>query len=162
MSSFNCALTSFECWECKWWNEALSSWIYFFDTFCIYYILPIYAIAQDMPHAIPQTQSLFYLHRLRPQPGTGSPKEMRVGVLNSKQWRPLRAAVTVRNAETLDKNYYSIPQKMIKEASKFHKRIYLEDKIPRQADFVAFLSYEGCSDSAVFVAHLLSLDHRRR
>lgn len=91
MSSFNCALTSFECWECKWWNETLSSWIYFFDTFCTYYILPIYAIAQDMPHAIPKTQSPFYLYRLRPQPGTSSPKEM--GVLSwSEKFKTVASA----------------------------------------------------------------------
>ena len=42
---------------------ALFSLIYFFGSFCIYYIPHNYVIPQTMPHAIPQTHSPFYPHR---------------------------------------------------------------------------------------------------
>ena len=38
---------------------ALFSLIYFFGSFCIYYIPHNYVIPQAMPHAIPQTHSAF-------------------------------------------------------------------------------------------------------
>ena len=41
---------------------AIFSLIYFFKTFCIYYIPHNYVITQAMPHAIPQTHSSFYPH----------------------------------------------------------------------------------------------------
>ena len=44
-------------------TDALFSLIYFFGSFCVYYIPHIYVIAQAMPHAIPQTHSVFYPHR---------------------------------------------------------------------------------------------------
>ena len=44
---------------------ALFSLIYFFGSFCIYYIPHNYVIPQAMPHAIPQTHSVFYPHRLQ-------------------------------------------------------------------------------------------------
>ena len=43
---------------------AIFSLIYFFKSFCIYYIPHNYVIPQAMPHAIPQTHSAFYPHRL--------------------------------------------------------------------------------------------------
>ena len=45
--------------------RVLSCLIYFFGPFSIYYILHDYVIPQAMPHAIPQTHSSFYLHRLK-------------------------------------------------------------------------------------------------
>ena len=42
---------------------AIFSLIYFFKSFCIYYIPPNYVIPQAMPHAIPQAHSPFYPHR---------------------------------------------------------------------------------------------------
>ena len=39
---------------------AIFSLIYFFKSFCIYYIPHNYVIPQAMPHAIPQTHSSFY------------------------------------------------------------------------------------------------------
>ena len=42
---------------------ALFSLIYFFGSFCIYYIPHNYVTPQAMPHAIPPTHSAFYLHR---------------------------------------------------------------------------------------------------
>ena len=39
------------------------SLIYFFDSFCIYYIPHNYVTPQAMPHAIPQTHSFFYPQR---------------------------------------------------------------------------------------------------
>ena len=44
-------------------KDAIFSLIYFFESFCIYYILHNYVILQAMPHAIPQTHSVFYPHR---------------------------------------------------------------------------------------------------
>ena len=44
---------------------ALFSLIYFFGSFCIYYIPHNYVIPQAMPHAIPQTHSAFYPHRVK-------------------------------------------------------------------------------------------------
>ena len=44
-------------------KDALFSLIYFFGSFCIYYIPHNYTIPQVMPHAIPQTHSAFYPHR---------------------------------------------------------------------------------------------------
>ena len=44
-------------------KDALFSLIYFFGSFCIYYIPHNYTIPQAMPHAIPQTHSAFYPHR---------------------------------------------------------------------------------------------------
>ena len=43
---------------------AIFSLIYFFDSFCIYYIPHNYIFRQAMPHAILQTHSAFYPHRL--------------------------------------------------------------------------------------------------
>ena len=45
-------------------KDALFSLIYFFGSFCIYYIPHNYIIPQAIPHAIPQTHSSFYPHRL--------------------------------------------------------------------------------------------------
>ena len=42
---------------------ALFSLIYFFGSFCIYYMPHNYVIPQAMPHVIPQTHSAFYPHR---------------------------------------------------------------------------------------------------
>ena len=42
---------------------ALFSLIYFFGSFCVYYIPRNYVIPQTMPHAIPQTHSSFYPYR---------------------------------------------------------------------------------------------------
>ena len=42
---------------------AIFSLIYFFKSFCIYYIPHNYVIPQAMLHAIPQTHSSFYPHR---------------------------------------------------------------------------------------------------
>ena len=42
---------------------AIFTLIYFFKSFCIYYIPPNYVIPQAMPHAIPQAHSPFYPHR---------------------------------------------------------------------------------------------------
>ena len=42
----------------------LSCLIYFFGPFSIYYILHDYVTPQAMPHAIPQTHSSFYPHRM--------------------------------------------------------------------------------------------------
>ena len=42
---------------------AIFSLIYFFESFCICYIPHNYVILQAMPHAIPQTHSVFYPHR---------------------------------------------------------------------------------------------------
>ena len=42
----------------------LSCLIYFFGAFSIYYILHDYVIPQAMPHAIPQTHSAYYPHRI--------------------------------------------------------------------------------------------------
>ena len=39
---------------------AIFSLIYFFESFCLYYIPHNYVIPQAMPHAIPQTHSAFY------------------------------------------------------------------------------------------------------
>ena len=44
---------------------ALFSLIYFFGSFCIYYMPQDYVIPQAMPHAIPQTHSVFYPHRVK-------------------------------------------------------------------------------------------------
>ena len=44
---------------------ALFSLIYFFGSFCIYYIPHNYVIPQAMPHAIPQTHSAFTLTEKR-------------------------------------------------------------------------------------------------
>ena len=44
-------------------NGALFSLIYFFGSFCVYYILHNYVIPQAMPHFIPQIHSSFYPHR---------------------------------------------------------------------------------------------------
>ena len=44
---------------------ALFSLIYFFGSFCIYYIPHNYVIPQAMPPAIPQTHSVFYPHRVK-------------------------------------------------------------------------------------------------
>ena len=44
---------------------AIFTLIYFFESFCIYYIPHNYVIPQAMPHAIPQTDSAFYPHRLQ-------------------------------------------------------------------------------------------------
>ena len=38
--------------------------LFFFETFCIYYIPKNYVIPQAMPHAILQTHSSFYPHWL--------------------------------------------------------------------------------------------------
>ena len=46
---------------------AIFSLIYFFKSFCIYYITHNYVIPQAMPHAIPQTHSAFYPHRSAPK-----------------------------------------------------------------------------------------------
>ena len=46
-------------------KDAIFSFIYFFKSFCIYYIPHNYVIPQAMPHAIPQAHSSFYPHRLR-------------------------------------------------------------------------------------------------
>ena len=43
---------------------AIFSFIYFFKSFCIYYIPHNYVIPQAMAHAIKQTHSAFYLHRV--------------------------------------------------------------------------------------------------
>ena len=43
---------------------AIFGLIYFFKSFCIYYIPHNYVIPQAMPHAIPQTHSPFYPHRM--------------------------------------------------------------------------------------------------
>ena len=43
---------------------AIFSLIYFFKSFCIYYIPHNYVIPQAMAHAIKQTHSAFYLHRV--------------------------------------------------------------------------------------------------
>ena len=45
-------------------KDALFSLIYFFGSFCIYYIPHNFVIPQAMPHAIPQTDSALYPHRL--------------------------------------------------------------------------------------------------
>ena len=47
-------------------NGALFSLIYFFGSFCVYYIPHNYVIPQPMPHAIPQTHSSSYTHRTLP------------------------------------------------------------------------------------------------
>ena len=44
-------------------KDAFFSLIYFFGSFCIYYVTHNYVIPQAMPHAIPQTHSAFYPHR---------------------------------------------------------------------------------------------------
>ena len=43
---------------------AIFSLIYFFKSFCIYYISHNYVIPQAMPHATPQTHSASYPHQL--------------------------------------------------------------------------------------------------
>ena len=43
---------------------AIFSLIYFFESFCLYHIPHNYVIPQAMQHAIPQTHSAFYPHRL--------------------------------------------------------------------------------------------------
>ena len=45
---------------------ALFSLIYFFGSFCVYYIPHNYVIPQPMPHAIPQTHSSSYPYRTLP------------------------------------------------------------------------------------------------
>ena len=57
---------------------ALFSLIYFFGSFCIYYIPHNYVIPQAMPHAIPQTHSSFYPHRTSWRKFAGA---------TGKQWR---------------------------------------------------------------------------
>ena len=47
-------------------TRMLFSLIHFFESFCINYIPHNYVIPQDMPHAIPQTYSVFYPHRFPP------------------------------------------------------------------------------------------------
>ena len=42
---------------------AIFSLIYFFKSFCLYYIPHNYVIPQAMPRAISQTHSVFYPHR---------------------------------------------------------------------------------------------------
>ena len=52
---------------CEWLapkKGAIFSLIYFFESFCLYHIPHDYVIPQAMPHAIPQTHSPFYPHRL--------------------------------------------------------------------------------------------------
>jgi len=44
-------------------NGTLFSLIYFFGSFCVYYISHNYVISQAMPDVIPQIQSAFYPHR---------------------------------------------------------------------------------------------------
>ena len=39
--------------------------IYYFGSFCAYYVPRDYVIPQAMPHVIPQTHSSFYPHRFR-------------------------------------------------------------------------------------------------
>ena len=43
-------------------TRMLFSLIYFFESFCINYIRHNYVIPQAMPHAIPQTYTVFYPH----------------------------------------------------------------------------------------------------
>ena len=47
-------------------KDALFSLIYFFGSFCIYYISHNYVIPQAIPRALPQTHSAFYPHRTQP------------------------------------------------------------------------------------------------
>ena len=49
---------------------AIFSLIFFFTSFCIYYIPHNYVTPQAMPHAIPQTHSAFYPHRMKFDSGT--------------------------------------------------------------------------------------------
>ena len=46
-------------------SNIIFSLIYFFKSFCLYYIPHNYVILQAMPHAIPQTHSSFYPHRFQ-------------------------------------------------------------------------------------------------
>ena len=45
------------------WRQNSFSLIYFFESFCMYYLPHNYVIPQAMPHVIPQTTSAFYPHR---------------------------------------------------------------------------------------------------
>ena len=57
-ASYACAFIGSE-------KGAIFTLISFFESFCIYYIPHNYVIPQAMPHAIPQTDSAFYPHRLQ-------------------------------------------------------------------------------------------------
>ena len=61
------------------------SFIYFFKSFCIYYIPHNYVIPQAMPHAIPQTHSTSYPHRC--QAGLRTGRAINLSRISS--WRPL-------------------------------------------------------------------------
>ena len=62
--------------------------IYFFKSFCIYYIPHNYVIPQAMPHAIPQTHSSFYPHRSKTSQSPltkGCPKSLQMTIPLAKR-----------------------------------------------------------------------------
>ena len=63
---------------------AIFSLIYFFKSFCIYYIPHNYVIPQAMPHAIPQTHSAFYPHRF---PSVAKVLNLSISAKSSFPWQ---------------------------------------------------------------------------